>query len=254
MEKGDVCLSSQRIFSKWKKTKILQDSSLRSYIPKTSIYSALRLKEMLNQYQMVYVKPDLGTHGKGVMRVTQRTNDSFELREGTSTATFTEIDSLLAKIKTRIRKRKYLIQQGIHMLSHRGRKFDLRVFVQKNVNNKWEVMSIFGRKAAAHKIVTNVSSGGKMESLRTLLKPHLNASSTQQLRSELERIGLSVGAQLSKGNKGIKELGLDIAIDKSMHPWILEVNTKPAIYVYRTFNPAAYRRIVRNAKAYGRLT
>lgn len=93
-----------------------------------------------------------------------------------------------------------------------------------------------------------------MESLRTLLKPHLNASSTQQLRSELERIGLSVGAQLSKGNKGIKELGLDIAIDKSMHPWILEVNTKPAIYVYRTFNPAAYRRIVRNAKAYGRLT
>ncbi|EPY08561.1 hypothetical protein PAALTS15_04381 [Paenibacillus alvei TS-15] len=247
-------MSSQRIFSKWKKTKILQDSSLRSYIPKTSIYSALRLKEMLNQYQMVYVKPDLGTHGKGVMRVTQRTNDSFELREGTSTATFTEIDSLLAKIKTRIRKRKYLIQQGIHMLSHRGRKFDLRVFVQKNVNNKWEVMSIFGRKAAAHKIVTNVSSGGKMESLRTLLKPHLNASSTQQLRSELERIGLSVGAQLSKGNKGIKELGLDIAIDKSMHPWILEVNTKPAIYVYRTFNPAAYRRIVRNAKAYGRLT
>lgn len=246
-------MSSRRIFSKWKKTKILQDSSLRSYIPKTSIYSALRLKEMLNQFQMVYVKPDLGTHGKGVMRVKQHANDSFELREGTSTATFTEIDSLLAKIKTRIGKRKYLIQQGVHMLSHRGRKFDLRVFVQKNVNNKWEVMSIFGRKAAAHKIVTNVSNGGKMESLRTLLKPHLNASSTRQLRSELERIGLSVGARLSKGHKGLKELGLDIAIDKSMHPWILEVNTKPAIYVYRTFNPAAYRRIVQNAKAYGRL-
>ncbi|EJW18825.1 YheC/YheD family protein [Paenibacillus alvei] len=246
-------MSSRRIFSKWKKTKILQDSSLRTYIPKTSVYSALRLKEMLNQYQMVYVKPDLGTHGKGVMRVTQRANNSFELREGTSTATFTDIESLTARIKKRIGKRKYLIQQGIHMLTHRGRKFDLRVFVQKNLNNKWEVMSILGRKAAAHKIVTNVSSGGKMESLRVLMKPHSNASSIQQLRSELERIGLSVGTQLSKKHKSLKELGLDIALDKNKHPWILEVNTKPAIYVYRTFNPAAYRRIVRNAKAYGRL-
>lgn len=232
---------------------MLQDSSMRTYIPKTSVFSALRLKEMLNQYQMVYVKPDLGTHGKGVMRVTQRANNSFELKEGTSTITFSNADSLIAKLKTKIKKRKYLIQQGIHMLSHRGRKFDLRVLVQKNLNNKWEVMSILGRKAGAHKIVTNVSSGGKIESLRALMKPHLNASSIKQLRSELERIGLSVGAQLSKKYKGLKELGLDIAIDKNKHPWILEVNTKPAIYVYRTFNPAAYRRIVRNAKAYGRL-
>lgn len=138
------------------------------------------------------------------------------------------------------------------MLSHKGRKFDLRVLIQKNLNNKWEVMSTFGRKAASNKIVTNVSNGGKMEALSTLMSPHMSKASIRQLQHELNQIGLSVGKHLSKHYRGLKELGLDIAVDKSMRPWILEVNTRPAIYVYRTFSPATYRRIIRYANAYGR--
>lgn len=201
---------------------------------------------------MVYVKPDTGTHGKGVMRAKRRSKASFELREGVSTQSFKSMDHLHTRIKSKIGKRKYLVQQGIHMMAHRGRKFDLRVLVQKNLNNKWEAMSIFGRKAAANKIVTNVSNGGTMESLSTLLRPHMNKSSIHRLRRELNQMGLSVGKELSKKYKGLKNLGLDIALDKSMRPWILEVNTRPAIYVYRTLNPSAYRRILRYAKAYGR--
>ncbi|WP_239330882.1 YheC/YheD family protein [Paenibacillus sp. ACRRX] len=245
-------MSARHVFSKWKKTRVLQNTSLKRYIPETAQYNFSRLGEMLGRYKMVYVKPDTGTHGKGVMRAKRRSDVSFELSEGVSTHSFPSMDLLHNKIKSRIGKRKYLVQQGIHMLSHKGRKFDLRVLVQKNLNHNWEAMSIFGRKAAAHKIVTNVSNGGKMESLSTLMSPHMSQSSIRQLRSELNQMGLAVGKQLSKNYKGLKELGLDIALDKSMRPWILEVNTRPAIYVYRTFNPAAYRRILRYAKAYGR--
>lgn len=240
------------VFSKWKKTRILQNTSLKRYIPKTAVYNSSRLVEMLSRYKMVYVKPDTGTHGKGVMRATRHSDASFELREGISTYSFNSVDQLNTRIKSRIGKRKYLVQQGIHMMTYQGRRFDLRVLIQKNLNNQWEAMSIFGRKAAANKIVTNVSNGGKMESLSTLMRPHMNKSSISELRRELNQMGLSVGKQLSENYQGLKELGLDIALDKSMRPWILEVNTKPAIYVYRTFDPSAYRRILRNARAYGR--
>ncbi|MFD3274109.1 YheC/YheD family protein [Paenibacillus dendritiformis] len=242
----------QHVLSKWKKTRILQNSSLKRFIPKTAVYSSSSLQEMLNRYNMVYVKPDAGTHGKGVMRAKKRSKASFELREGLSSKVFRTMNQLQSGIKSRIGKRKYLVQQGIHMMSHRGRKFDLRVLVQKNLNNQWEAMSILGRKAAANKIVTNVSNGGSMESLSTLLRPHMNQSSIRKLRRELNQMGLSVGKQLSTKYRGLKQIGLDIALDKNMRPWILEVNTRPAIYVYRTFNPSAYRRILRYAKAYGR--
>ncbi|TDL49744.1 YheC/YheD family protein [Paenibacillus dendritiformis] len=242
----------QHVFSKWKKTRILQNSSLKRFIPKTAVYSSSSLQELLNRYNMVYVKPDAGTHGKGVMRAKKRSKASFELREGVSSKVFRSMNQLQSGIKSRIGKRKYLVQQGIHMISHRGRKFDLRVLVQKNLNNQWEAMSILGRKAAANKIVTNVSNGGSMESLSTLLRPHMNQSSIRKLRRELNQMGLSVGKQLSTKYRGLKQLGLDIALDKNMRPWILEVNTSPAIYVYRTFNPSVYRRILRYAKAYGR--
>lgn len=242
----------QHVLSKWKKTRILQNSSLKRFIPKTAVYSSSSLQEMLNRYNMVYVKPDAGTHGKGVMRAKKRSKASFELREGVSSKVFRTMNQLQSGIKSRIGKRKYLVQQGIHMMSHRGRKFDLRVLVQKNLNNQWEAMSILGRKAAANKIVTNVSNGGSMVSLSTLLRPHMNQSSIRKLRRELNQMGLSVGKQLSTKYRGLKQIGLDIALDKNMRPWILEVNTRPAIYVYRTFNPSAYRRILRYAKAYGR--
>ncbi|WP_019423232.1 YheC/YheD family protein [Paenibacillus sp. OSY-SE] len=245
-------MSIRRVFSKWKKTRNLQSSSLKRYIPETVIFNYDRLGEMLTRHKMVYVKPDKGTHGNGVMRVKQHSGTSFELREGVSTQTLNSLDSLHAAIKTRIGKRMYLVQKGIHMMTHRGRKFDLRVLVQKNLDNKWESMSILGRKAAAHKIVTNVSNGGKMETLSKLLHSRLNDASIRRLGRELEQLGVSTGRELSRTYKGLKELGIDIALDKSMHPWILEVNTNPAIYVYRTFDPRAYRRICRNAKAYGR--
>lgn len=246
-------MPARHVFSKWKKTRVLQQTSMKCYIPETVVYSLKSLEELINKHKMVYVKPDTGTHGIGVMRVSIRNDASYELREGVSTRSFSTIERLHADIHSRIGKRKYLVQQGIHMITHKGRKFDFRVLVQKNLKLQWEAMSILGRKAAAKKIVTNVHNGGKMESLTTLMSPHMNNASIKKLRAELNQMGLSAGKHLSRTYNGLKELGLDIAIDHHMRPWILEVNTRPAIYVYKTFNPTAYRRIKRYAKAYGRL-
>ena len=60
----------RHVISKWAKTEaLLVHDSIKPYIPRTMRMTAGNLRDMLEQLRMVYVKPDKGTYGGGVMRV-----------------------------------------------------------------------------------------------------------------------------------------------------------------------------------------
>jgi hypothetical protein len=49
---------------------------------------------------------------------------------------------------------------------------------------------------------------------------------------------------------GVKEIGVDLAIDNQFKPWILEVNTLPDPYIFRRLNnKAVFGKIIRYARA-----
>ena len=48
---------------------VVSDESLRKYVPSTKRMTAATLQEMLEQYKMVYVKPNVGMFGNGVIRI-----------------------------------------------------------------------------------------------------------------------------------------------------------------------------------------
>jgi len=62
----------KNVLSKWLKTKaILKDPKVRILVPETRKMNEKSLRLMLNRYSMVYIKPEAGSYGKGVMRVEQ---------------------------------------------------------------------------------------------------------------------------------------------------------------------------------------
>ena len=67
--------------------------------------------------------------------------------------------------------RKYIIQQGIHLLKYNDRIFDLRLMVQKSPEKHFEVTGILGRLAHPKRIVTNFHSKGEIYSIEHLLQP-----------------------------------------------------------------------------------
>ncbi|MNP63561.1 hypothetical protein D3C76_1589710 [compost metagenome] len=70
----------------------------------------------------------------------------------------------------------------------------------------------------------------------------------------LKRLGVSVAKQLDAAYPGIKEIGIDIAVDRSHKSWILEVNTCPDPYIFRILKDKdIFRKVIRYAKAYGRI-
>lgn len=244
----------QYVGSKWEKTKVLlQSKELQSIVPRTLRFNRNTLMNMLHQYGMVYIKPNRGTHGKGVIRV-ERSKGQYRYQVGKNMRTFHSYPSMYDAIIKETKGKSYLVQKGIHLLTYKGHRFDLRVMVQQNLKKQWETTGIIGRVAAPRKIVTNYHNGGALTPVNRLLGNHLNKTALVSKIRYLEKMGEKTGRTLHKAFPGIHEIGMDIGFDRSLTPWIIEVNTRPDPFIFKKLaNPAIFRRIKRYAQAYGRI-
>lgn len=246
-----------RVTSKLRKTAaLLRDESLRAYVPITARMNRHTLRNMLDTHRMVYVKPNVGTFGNGVIRVEKRNQgkDAYWFQSGAKARSFRSFDAMFAALSQAKARRPYLVQKGIHLLKHNGRRFDLRVMVQHNLQQRWETTGIIGRLAHPKKIVTNYHNGGTPMKAETLLGSHMPAARRTRMMSRLKQLGLSTARQMSRSFPGVKEIGLDVALDHTLHPWILEVNTNPDPYIFRVLkDKSMFRKVIRYAKAYGRI-
>lgn len=264
LERMDDPLAIQRIASKWEKTKVLrQNDQLLHYIPDTRKYSLEQLQDMLSTYDLVYIKPDHGTYGNGVMNAQKWSDEfplegevpvQFKLRYGIQSELYATPEELHERILNKIGRKSYILQKGIHLLTYRRRSFDIRALVQITPRKNWETSGFIGRLAAEQKIVTNYHGGGTVLPIEELLGPHLKPKEFVKLYKEMKRLGVQTAVQLARKFPRLKEIGLDIAIDEQFHPWILEVNTLPALFPFKMLqDKQVYKKIRQYAVAYGRL-
>nr|WP_275983982.1 YheC/YheD family protein [Paenibacillus hamazuiensis] len=246
----------RHIISKWLKTKaLLANPKLHGFVPDTRKMNRNTLKTMLDQYKMVYVKPDIGTFGNGVMRVEYKAGDAkpYSYQSGTAVRSFASYDAMYESIRKSTRKRGYLAQKGIQLLKYKKRRFDLRVMVQQTPKKTWETTGVIGRVAHPNKIVTNFHNGGTLTPVETLLQAYLPPEQRKQYIQALRSLGVRLARQLHVRYKGLKEIGADIGLDASLNPWVLEVNTSPDPYIFRRLkDKSIFRRIMSYARAYGK--
>lgn len=241
------------VTSKLLKTKLLlHHPELAKHIPATRPFTRCHLLRMLERYRMVYVKPDRGSLGIGVMRVEKR-GSSYRYQSGVRLFMFRTYEELFRSVSKRIGGKRYLIQQGIHMLTYTKCPFDFRVMIQRNPSRKWEPTGTVGRVAHPRKVVTNGSQGSTIYPAADLLKPHVRDGKTAGLLDRMNRIARLTAALFSRTYPAMNELGLDIAVDRSLTPWILEVNTRPDPCPFTKLKQRhTINKIVAYGKAYGR--
>ncbi|MCM3039712.1 YheC/YheD family protein [Paenibacillus motobuensis] len=235
------------VLSKWIKTKVLLgNGEARSHIPDTRKLSKSTLTTMLKLYGMVYVKPEIGTHGKGVIRVEKRGGAEYAYQLGTKEKSFRDYETFYQSLLRETKKKSYLIQKGIHLVKYKKRRFDIRVMVQLSPKGVWETTALIGRVAPPEKIVTNYHSGGKLMDVRSLLGSHLSESKMKKVMHKLDKLGVATAGHLHKKYPGIRQIGLDIGFDHSWIPWIIEVNTNPDPYIFNKLSDKSmYRKVMR---------
>jgi len=247
----------QRVRSKQAKTEaLLADIRLREHVPETMPMSRDSVRDMLERYGMIYAKPVNGTFGRGVIRIEKDPEgpNLYRFQAGDRKYEFATFEQMFEKLLAVKRKKSYLVQQGIELLKHNGRRFDLRVMVQHNPRGRWESTGIIGRLAHPGRIVTNYHSGGTPMPLEELLGEHINdEASLRSFARNLRALGENIAGALAKKFPRLKEIGVDVAVDADFKPWILEVNTLPDPFIFRKLpDRAVFRRIYAYAVAYGR--
>ncbi|MCM3630495.1 YheC/YheD family protein [Paenibacillus glycanilyticus] len=215
------------VYNKWAKTVVLnRKASIRSHVPHTLLFSENSLRRMLQLYQMVYIKPNTGSHGDGVMRVEHK-NGSYSYQLGAKKRRNLTWPQLITSLKNKIRGTKYLVQRGIHLSRFKNRIYDLRIEVQLNESWQWQISGMLARVAQHGMAVTNGAQGADIYTFDAVIAAHGGAELVQRLQSELHVLCVDSAHLLKAKYPFLNELGFDIALDHKMHPWILEVNTTP---------------------------
>lgn len=247
---------------KWQVYKALaEDSSIRPCLPETELCSSGDVLEaMLRRHKVVFFKPDLGTQGKGIMRIQVLDNKRLYYKgRDRNSVTFAGIAAGFAELYRVARNfaagRRYLVQQGLPLHVYRNSPCDVRVIVQKDGQGQWVITGHAVRVGPAAGVTSNLHGGGRAIELQVLLE-HLfpeDEEKQKQVLSEIEALALMVAHKLDEMLGRFGELGLDIGLQRDGKIWLIEANSKPGrkVFLY-TKDFEARRRSIVNPVAYCR--
>lgn len=232
---------------KWLKHESLWgEPELREYLPETELFSAQAFIQMLEKYSVVFVKPDLGMQGQGVMKVTQE-DGTYVIRTASQRLIYRDLNKASLKLKRLVGSERFLVQQGIDLIRVNGSPVDFRALLHLKPTGKWRFFGIMGKVAAPNQFVTNHSSGGRPIRLHQALG--LTKENGVQWDARIKKFSILVANAMKHHFPKITELGLDIAIDTNHKIWLLEANTKPQYQLFRYHsNPSLFAQIASSVR------
>ncbi|WP_018662299.1 YheC/YheD family protein [Heyndrickxia acidiproducens] len=208
------------------------NSALSRYLPETFSYDKGRLRECLLSFKELYLKPENGSQGRGIIRL-QLKDGKVSLQHhiggSQSPALFSNAADAIEKTDQLIGRRPYIIQKAIPLMECEEKKLDFRFLVFKSNHNDWNLISAVARMSAAGNFVSNLAQGGSVLKPLPLLYRYFGTEKAALVWALMNELALEAAKEISTHTNGnIAELGLDIGVDQNGKPWFIEANLKPS--------------------------
>ncbi|MED0672354.1 YheC/YheD family endospore coat-associated protein [Aneurinibacillus aneurinilyticus] len=227
---------------------LIQHPGIAAHMPPTEPVTSMQvIKNMLNVYDAVIVKPMRNSLGIGVMKVTSKNNihrvDGRDFKNKVFHRKFSNRSSLLFWLQNQC-KVKMIAQPYLELHTPEGVPFDIRVLVQKGGNGEWGETGRAVRAGAIDGLTSNLCGGGKAHTYEPFLRQYFSEEQLLQIHREIDFIVKELPPFLESRHGRLVELGIDIGIDLSGRVWLIEVNSKPGRASFRKIENGKYRRDV----------
>lgn len=213
-------------------TILLKDESLHPYLPETIMFQHKDDTSLFIQnHSTIYVKPIFGSQGRSIgklMKVSEgwKFEHSGDVNDIQILKTDTEIFTVLRRF---CKNRAFILQKGISLLEWEYKKVDFRILLHQTKEQDWKVTSMVARIGETGHIVSNVARGADMKNGGQFLREHFDDSQALRLQRILIQLAKKTAKHVTSQHHGLfAELGIDLAFDHDLHPWIIEVNSKPS--------------------------
>lgn len=226
------CFFNKRRLFEWLK----KNKTTKSLVPGTrKMLGPKTLSAMLQQYSSLYLKPESGKAGKGIMLVRLDEGEAKPYRltiQGDKRKNIiyktAKLRLLWKRIKAETGSTPYIMQESIELSSFQGRHFDLRVLVQKTGKGVWMVTGTGARLAGPKRITTHVPQGGSIEDPEKMLIPAFGSDMTQFLLGRVKSNAVLIAKQIEKESGFLLgEMSMDLGVDTDGRLWFFEANAKP---------------------------
>ena len=220
-------------FDKWEVyTWLSRSSRLVPYLPQTVVADRQQtFHTFIDRFPMVFLKPIDGSHGSGIVKI-EKNGDQFNVyqhrqQKNLTKATFTSSCLLYRKLRRRLLEKRYILQEGIPLITLDHRPVDVRVLMQKNRHGGWKMTKLYVRKAKEGEYTSNLARGGEAVPLLTLQGTLLPVS-LATVKAQIKKVSYWIALTIeNEAKRTIGELGVDLGIARDGRITIIEVNAKP---------------------------
>jgi glutathione synthase/RimK-type ligase-like ATP-grasp enzyme len=207
-----------------------KNPAIHPYLPETSLYSSSVFERFLNAYNLIYVKPAVGSVGIGVARI-EKVGEQYHFISSKMRRMLSR-QRLLQVVRKWVGQKRYLIQQGIPLARYAGKTYDIRVSVQKNGEREWTVSGMVAKVANQKNKLSNLSRGGRAYPLQTVMQKAFSDEEREQTIERIKTAAIEIAKTYGRHFPSLADLGMDMGIDRNGHPYLIEVNVRDQRYSF----------------------
>lgn len=228
-----------------------QDPVLRRHMPETAICSRKTLADYLNRHRAVYIKPDVGGRGEGVVHAWQTADGTIRYIVEKGQPRTCHSPSALWHQLGLSGKKKHVVQQALRLATYRGSKYDIRLMMIRDARRQWQYCGMLAKTAGPASIVTNIArgKGEVVPADRALGASH--GPRGELLKQEMLRLARRCN-RLFDRIRYEWQMGYDFAVDEAGKVWLIEANPgNPSHALFAKLpDQTLYRRIKQAVRAY----
>lgn len=219
---------NRQFLNKWEMYKVLRQAINQPYLlPETEILEKHSFQKLSERFENLYVKPVGSWGGHDISCIRIQKNTFIWKLQGEADKQYTDLEALWDDLHLCYQDRECVIQQAAPILRYKNRPFDIRVHMQRELDNSWVHAGTLARVGGRHAIVSNVGvSKGSVVPVETVLS-QLNIAKNE-MSDRLAKTGFSI-CQILEDYRTFNEIGVDLGIDDAGTPWVIEVNTDDAL-------------------------